>query len=64
MTLDDDFLIHIPGGLPRDPELQAMENSELKALLESKPPYSVNPDWARVAKEIRHRKRFNRWSDQ
>jgi len=47
--------------IPFDPELQSMTNEELRKLWNKR---TDNPDWVRVAKEIRHRKRFNKWEQK
>ena len=52
--------------LPPDPVLQGMSNKELKKLWKGRPQYAQSAgdmDWIRVAKEIRSRRRFDRWED-
>lgn len=46
--------------LPSDTELQRMTDEQLAALWRRRPKYTENPDWVRVASELRHRDRFKR----
>ena len=47
--------------LPNDTSLQQMSREELEKLWKSKPQYSTDPDWVRVAKELRYRDLMARW---
>lgn len=49
--------------LPTDAELQRMSNEQLRKLWERHPQTAGEMDWIRVAREIRHRRRFGRWTD-
>jgi len=46
--------------LPTDSELQAMSDADLEVLWSKCPAYPENPDWCRVAKEIRYRNKFRK----